>query len=150
MNTSSKISIVLLRVALGFLFLSSGISKIVGQDWTASSYLEKAKTFSGLYQWLASPVNIGWVDFLNEWGMVLIGLALILGAATKLASFFAIFLMLLYYLPILQFPYADKSLIVDQHVIFALAFALLIAFDAGKILGLDGVFKKSLIHNKII
>lgn len=142
MTSKAKISLFLLRTSLGFMFFSSAFSKIINQDWSALGYLEKAKTFSGFYQWLASPANIGWVNFLNAWGMLLIGLALVFGFATKLASFFGILLMLLYYLPILQFPYADKNLIVDQHIIYILVFLLLISFDAGKIWGLDNLFKK--------
>ncbi|MDO8424559.1 MAG: DoxX family membrane protein [bacterium] len=142
MNNTSKISIFLLRISLGFMLVASAVSKIANQGWTAEGYIGKAKTFSGFYHWLSLPSNVGWVNFLNEWGMLLIGLGLVFGVATRLASFFGILLMALYYFPILQFPYADKSLIVDQHIIFMLVFFLLIGFDAGRIWGLDSFLRK--------
>lgn len=142
MSNNSKIAIFLLRVSLGFMFFSAGLSKILGQDWSAAGYLAKAKTLPGLYQWLSSPSNIGWVNLLNEWGLVLIGLGLIAGFLTKWASIFGALMMFLYYLPVLQFPYADKNYLVDQHIIYILLFFLFIAMDAGKIWGLDGLRKK--------
>lgn len=142
MNAKAKIIVFLLRASLGFMFFSAGLSKILSQNWSAAGYLEKAKTFPDFYQWLASPSNIGWINFLNEWGLVLIGLGLIFGLLAKWASIFGALLMFIYYLPVLQFPYADKNYLVDQHVIYILVFLLFIALDAGKIWGLDGLRKK--------
>lgn len=144
LNIKSKIAIFLLRIFLGFMFFSSAFSKILNPKWTSAGYLQNAKTFTSFYQWLASPNLIKITDFLNEWGMLFIGLGLIFGLAVKLASFFGIIMMFLYYLPILQFPYADKNIIVDQHIIFILIFFLLIVFDAGKIWGLDSFRKRTI------
>ena len=62
------ISVFLLRVGLGSLFFYAGITKVMNPDWSAAGYLANAKTFPSLYQWLASAGNIGWVNFVNEWG----------------------------------------------------------------------------------
>ena len=78
-------------------------------NWSAAGYLNNAKTFPGLYQWFASAGNIGWINFVNEWGLTLVGAALIFGLLVRWASIGGIFLMILYYLPILQFPIVGPS-----------------------------------------
>ncbi|MBI3070189.1 MAG: DoxX family protein, partial [Candidatus Levybacteria bacterium] len=48
---------------------------------------------------------------------------LILGVFVRLAALSGILLMLLYYLPILNFPYVGRgttSFLIDQHIIFIL------------------------------
>jgi len=102
-STQAKF-LLLLRLLLGRLFLYAGISKIVDSDWTAAGYSTNSKTFSGFYQWLASPENIGWVNFLNEWGAVLIGISLILRLGVRLSSILSVTLMLAYYFPIIDRP----------------------------------------------
>lgn len=127
MNKHLQRAIALMRIALGALFLYAGITKVLDPAWSAAGYLRAAKTFPELFGWFASPGNLGWVNFLNEWGLTLIGVALIFGAYVKWASWAAIGLQALYYLPILDFPYVgERSFIVDEHVIYAIAFLILI------------------------
>lgn len=141
-NNFSKISILALRISLGWLFFYAGITKVMDPEWTAAGYLKGAKTFSGLFQWFASSSNIGWVNFLNEWGLTLIGAALILGIFVRWASFAGIVLMVLYYLPILNFPNVGHGYIVDEHIIYIFVFLLLIATKAGQYIGIDGFISK--------
>ncbi len=134
----SKVLILLLRLSLGWLFFYSGITKILNPDWTAAGYLNAAKTFAGVYHWFASPGVIPLINFVNEWGQLILGIALILGIFVRLGSIFGAVLMLLYYLPILEFPYIGKnSFIVDEHVIYALALLLLGVLHAGRVWGLE-------------
>lgn len=63
MNKTAKLSIVFLRLAMGWLIFYAGITKVLNPNWTAAGYLKGAKTFSGFYQWFALPQNIGWVNF---------------------------------------------------------------------------------------
>jgi hypothetical protein len=52
-------------------------------------------------------------------------------------------IMALYYLPALKFPYAGThAFIVDDHIIFIFAFALLAALNAGRVWGLDKILLK--------
>lgn len=149
--SKGKISVLLLRLAIGWLFFYAGITKILSADWTAAGYLKGAKTFVGMYQWFALPANIGWINFLNEWGLTLIGAALILGVMTRLVSYAGILLMLLYYFPILVFPYAgDHSYIIDDHIIYALVLLFLAVIGAGKYWGLDKYLEKIPIFQKKI
>lgn len=144
MSKTQKLSLLLLRLSFGFFFFYAGISKLFTPSWSAIGYLKSAKTFVFLYGWFAMPQNINWVNFINEWGLTLIGVALLLGIFVKYASFFGIFIMVLYYLPILNFPYVGQhSFVVDEHIIYILVFAVLYSFDAGKFWGLKDLFKRS-------
>ena len=125
MNKTATTALFLARISLGWLFFYAGITKILDPNWSAQGFLGSAKTFPDLYAWFASPANINWVNFLNEWGLTLIGVALILGVFTKWASIAGILMMLLYYFPGLDFPYIDHGFIVDQHIIYIFLFALI-------------------------
>ena len=130
-------ALALLRVVLGWFFFYAGITKVLNPDWTAQGYLAAAKTFSGFYSWLASPANIGWVNFLNEWGLTLIGVSLIFGIGVRLSSVLGVLIMILYWLPVLEFPYVEHGFIVDDHLVFAAALLLLAALKAGRYYGLE-------------
>ncbi len=120
------------------MYLYAGITKLIDPSWTAGGFLQGAKTWSTLFHWFASPGVLPVTNFLNEWGLALIGIALILGVFVRLASYAGILLMILYYLPILQFPHpTPQSYIVDQHIIFILALAVLASFRAGRYFGLE-------------
>lgn len=128
----------LLRIALGWLFLYSGFTKIVNPDWSAAGYLQGAKTFAGFYHWLAQPGIISTVDFMNEWGQLLLGIALLLGIGVRLSATLGAVLMLLYYFPVLDWPHIGKTAyLVDDHIIYALALLVLAAFRAGRVWGLE-------------
>ena len=148
MNYQLKMAVFLSRVSLGVLFFYAGITKVLNPSWSAAGYLGSAKTFPGLYQWFASAGNIGWINFMNEWGLTLVGLALITGLLVRWASLGGILIMVLYYFPIMQFPYVGpNSWIVDDHIIFIFVFFVLIASNAGSFWGLDSWLKR---HSKWI
>ncbi|HCM36717.1 MAG TPA: hypothetical protein DIS53_02220, partial [Candidatus Wildermuthbacteria bacterium] len=120
-----------------------GITKVLNPAWSAGGYLQNAKTFSGFYQWLATPEMLPITNFLNEWGLTLLGAALLLGVFVRWAGILGALMMVLYYLPILEFPnVGEHSYIVDEHIIYALALLLLAASDAGKIFGLGKKFPR--------
>lgn len=142
MSAFQKVSLVLLRVSLGWLFLYAGATKIMNPTWSAAGYLNGAKTFHGFYAWLASPSMIGVTNFVNEWALALIGLLLIAGFLVRYASYAGAAMMFLYYLPILDFPYPNThSYLVDEHIIYLVAFLALAAFDAGRVWGVDARVK---------
>lgn len=135
---AKKIIYFLSRVSMGWLFFYAGAVKILDPKWSAKGYIANAKTFTGFYEWLASDNILAIVNFLNEWGLALIGASLILGFLVKFSSPFGALLMLLYYFPILQFPYAGpQSYIIDEHIIYALVFIIFFIIDAGRYWGLD-------------
>jgi uncharacterized membrane protein YphA (DoxX/SURF4 family) len=94
-----KTVITIIRAAIGWHFLYEGLSKLFMENWSAQSYLANSTGFlSGFYHWLASLESmVGVFDFLNIYGLILIGLALFLGIFIRLASAGGILLLLLYY-----------------------------------------------------
>ncbi len=121
MNKSDVLG--LLRIAFGWTFFYAGLSKIMNPAWTASGFLSGAKTFPAFYHWFALPANIGWVNQLNEYGLAILGLSLILGIGVRWSAVAGILLMFLYYFAQLAFPYAGTSAyIVDDHIIYILLF----------------------------
>ncbi|HPS13487.1 MAG TPA: DoxX family protein, partial [Prolixibacteraceae bacterium] len=94
-----KLFVTILRVAIGWHFIYEGLSKILQGNWTASSYLLNTSGFlSGFYHALASsPAILSMTDFLNMYGLFLIGLALFIGLFCRVASICGALLLTLYY-----------------------------------------------------
>lgn len=143
LNKGQKIILALTRVAIGWLFFYAGITKVANPEWSAKGYLENAETFSSIYTWFASPTILPITNFLNQWGLTIIGIALILGIFVRLSSVLGALLMLLYFFPVLNFPYAgDHSFLVDDHIIYILVFAILFYFNAGMYYGLEKIRRR--------
>ena len=142
MGKQQKTFLFLLRVSLGWMFFYAGLAKLLDPAWAARGYLEAAKSFGGLYNWLTRPGILPMVDFINEWGMTLLGLSLILGLFVRLSSPLGALMMFLYYLPILDFPLVGAhSYIVDEHIIYIFLLLFLGSAGAGKVWGLDSRVK---------
>ena len=138
MDSFKKFSTFLLRIATGWLMFYAGITKILDPQWSAEGYLRGAKTFAGFFQWFLQPGVLPIVNFVNEWGLTLLGVSLILGIFVRLSSLFGAVLMMLYYFPVLQFPYIPPhSYIVDDHLIYALVLLFFAAVRAGRAWGLE-------------
>lgn len=126
-----------LRIALGWLFFYAGITKVLNPAWSAKGYLLGAKSLTGFYAWLASDSVLPVTDFINEWGLTLLGASLILGVFVRLSSLLGAVLMLLYWLPVLDFPRVEHGYLVDDHVIYALILLYFAAVKAGRWYGLE-------------
>lgn len=141
-------ALVLLRLAIGWHFLYEGFAKIFNSDWSAASFLLDSKgLFSPIFIWMGNTANVlAFVNFSNKLGLVLIGLGLMLGAFTRLASFSAILLLLLYYFatpPFIGYTYSvpmeGSYMIVNKNLVEAIALLVLIAFPTGRIIGVDRI-----------
>jgi|SRR3989344_2678735 len=138
MTRFEKTSLFLLRVGTGWLMFYAGITKILDPGWSAAGYLNNAKIFSGFFAWFATPNILPITNFVNEWGLTLLGVSLILGIGVRLSSILGAALMMLYYFPVLEFPYPNThSYIVDEHIIYALVLLVLAALRAGRTWGLE-------------
>lgn len=137
MKMSEKL-LFLMRIALGWLFFYAGFMKIITPGWSAAGYLGTAKTFAGFYAFLASPSVLPVINFIVAWGLLLLGLSLILGLFLRLSTVLGAVLMFLFYLPVLTFPYIGKNyFLVDDHIIFLLALLILGNAHAGRFWGLE-------------
>ena len=138
MPQAKSVSLFLLRIGLGWFMFYAGLIKIIDPSWSAAGYLQNAKTFAGFYHLLLDPALLPVVNIVNEWALFLIGVSLILGIAVRLSGILGAMLMMLYYFPVLDFPYiAPYSLLIDDHIIYALALLVLAFHRAGRIWGLE-------------
>jgi thiosulfate dehydrogenase [quinone] large subunit len=145
MSKLQKITLFLSRVSLGWIFFYAGLTKLIDPKWSAGGFLSAAGTFPAFFRWLAGPDILPVVNFLNEWGLILLGVSLILGIFVRFSSFFGAILMVLYYFAHLKFPHPDpNSFIVDDHIIYAFLLLYFLAVRAGKVWGLDGFFRRRL------
>ena len=145
--------LVILRVLIGWHFLYEGVAKLSNPNWSSVGFLLDSKwIFSGLFQNMASnPSVLNTVDFLNMWGLVAIGLGLLLGFLTRPAIIGGIILLTFYYIshpPFVGITYAMPSegsyLWVNKNLIELFALAVLYVFPTSRIIGIDRfLFKKS-------
>jgi uncharacterized membrane protein YphA (DoxX/SURF4 family) len=93
-------ALLFLRITIGWHFLYEGLSKLFNPGWSAAGYLASSRwILAELFHWISeSPAVLDWVNFLNTWGLILIGAGLMLGVCTRVASFSGAALLLLYYL----------------------------------------------------
>ena len=140
-----------LRLAVGWHFLYEGLAKLLMPGWTSAPYLVLSRgIFSGFFHWLASsPGLVRTVDLLNIWGLILIGLALILGCFSRLASASGIVLLALYYLahpPLIQtdyrIPLEGHYLLVNKNVVELLALVIFLVLPSGTLWGLDRLLRR--------
>ena len=139
-------ALVTLRVLIGWHFLYEGIAKAMNPYWSSGRFLSESQwMFSRLFIAIAdSPMALQVVDFLNIWGQILIGIALISGCFSRLASILGAILLLLYYLaapPLVDLKYSMPNegnyLVVNKTLIEASALFVLWLFPTGRIIGLD-------------
>ena len=149
----------LIRILIGWQFLYEGVIKIVNPEWTARPFLEGSRwIFGDIFRWMISGNTGMWmVDMLNAYGLTIIGLALILGLFTRIASWGGITLLIMYYIaypPFGGFSYGAPSeggyLIVNKNLIELFALMMIAYADAGKYYGIDGLRrrKKELIPER--
>jgi thiosulfate dehydrogenase [quinone] large subunit len=143
-------------VLLGWYFLYEGIVKIANPDWTSLGYLLDSKgVFAGMFHSMAANANIVAIaDWLNMWGLTLIGLGLMLGMLTQLSVFFGMLMLIMYYmshpaLPSVTYilPQEGSYLIVNKTLIELFAMAVLFVFPTGHIVGLDRLISKKFRKN---
>lgn len=140
MKGSKKFSLLILRLAMGWLMFYAGLTKILNPEWSSKGYMAGAKILPEIFQWLSLSKILPFTDFLNEWGLTLIGVSLLLGFFVRISSVFGLVLMVLYYLPLVDpavFPKLGHSYFVDEHIIYTLVFLVLAVFNAGRAFGID-------------
>lgn len=153
MYSGSQLSLlVILRIAIGWHFLFEGLTKVFNPGWSSIGYLLDSKgLFAGFFHAIAAnPTMVQVVDFLNIWGLTAIGLGLVLGFLTQIASVAGIVILAFYYLshpPLIGLNYAAPGegnyFIVNKTLIEMITLWMLYFFPTGKLIGLDRLFIKS-------
>jgi thiosulfate dehydrogenase [quinone] large subunit len=142
-------AVVAMRIAMGWIFLQAGLTKVFDPDWTAAGYLNNAvpegNPFMDFWSTLAgSPL----IDFMNQWGLTLVGLALLLGIFVRFSAFWGAVIMLFYWLSGLSGGLADflpvaHGYVVDEHIVYIVLLFGLGALGAGRVLGIDALLEKT-------
>lgn len=157
-SSPQLLALVLLRFLIGWHILYEGFAKLLNPNWSAAGFLKESQwILSGFSKWIVSnPAVMSGVDFLNTWGLIAIGLGLILGLFFRVAAISGALLLLVYYLncpPLVGIEYSlpvdGNNLIVDKTLIEAAALVVLALFPTGKIFGLDGLWANFLKKRRV-
>ncbi len=147
----------LLRIAVGIIFLWAGAEKVFNggaNGWSAAGFLKNAT--AGTLSWpfvsgtpaegtIYNPTHQLWVDLaansgamtainsLVVFGEVAIGIALILGIATRFTAIMGVLMMVLFFVAAWDLEFG----IVNQHLTYAIVVFILGYLGAGNYFGLD-------------
>jgi hypothetical protein len=133
-------------MGIGWHFLYEGLVKVLSPAWTSAPFLAESRwVLSGFFHWVAAhPAVLRAVDLLNAWGLVLVGLGLVLGVFSRLAAVSGILLLGLYYVaspPLVGLPSNGVAegayLIVNKNLVEILALCVVAAFPARGVFGLE-------------
>jgi thiosulfate dehydrogenase [quinone] large subunit len=150
-------SIVLLRVVIGWHFLYEGIAKLSAPSWSAAGFLSQSRgPFAGIFRGMAAnPELLANVNLLTMWGLVAIGLGLVVGCLTRTAAFFGILMILFIYLcnpPFVGYYYSIPTegsyLIVNKNVGELAALVVIMVTGSGRYAGIDRIIH-ALLFGKV-
>ncbi len=141
----ASIPLVLLRLVMGWYLLVDGYLAVTTPNWSAQGFLLSAKTFPTLYAWFAEPAQLWWVNPINAWGVLLIGVALLLGVFVRPAAWAGAILMLLYYFPQYHLPKVPHGYIVEEHIIWLAVFIVIATIPAAQSFGLSRFLRKTFL-----
>jgi thiosulfate dehydrogenase [quinone] large subunit len=145
------VAITLLRVVVGWHFLYEGIAKLTSASWSAAGYLRQARgPFAGLFRWMASQPNmLANADLITMWGLTIVGVLLVLGLFTRVASVAGIGFILLFYFanpPFVGYFYSLPSegsyLIINKNLVELCALLVILATRSGLFAGLDRILHR--------
>jgi len=148
-NKCQLYGLVTLRVLIGWHLLYEGVSKLNNPYWSSAAYLLDSKwILSGLAETIVSnPVLLSVSDYVNMWGLTLVGISLLLGLFSQYTALVGMGFVLLYYLfapPLLGLEYSRPGegsyIIVNKNLIEACALWVIYTFPTGHIIGLDRFF----------
>ena len=157
MNRVQEIWLVALRTLIGWHFLYEGYVKLLtpswGADgqpvnaWSSSGYLRGASgPLAGVFHALASSSWIGTIDIVVAVTLAAVGVGLMLGLLTQVASAGGITMLALFYvsaIPLSGLPEPRTEgayLLVNKNLIELAALAVIFTFRTGRIAGLDRWF----------
>jgi thiosulfate dehydrogenase [quinone] large subunit len=138
--------IVILRVLIGWHFLYEGIAKLSLPAWSASGFLTQSRgPFAGFFHSLAAnPSALANVNLMTMWGLVAIGLGLIVGCLTRTAAVSGILIILLIYLcnpPFVGYYYSIPTegsyLVVNKNLVEAAGLLVVALTNTGTVAGID-------------
>jgi thiosulfate dehydrogenase [quinone] large subunit len=160
LSSFQQFALITLRTVIGWHFLYEAYYKIVSPawspgggpltPWSSVGYLKGASgPLARIFQRMIGAGAGPWIDRSVKIGLLLIGLSLLLGLFTRIGAWAAlVFLSLFYllYIPTMGVPQPNAEgtyLIVNKTLIEAVAVIVLLAFDTGRMAGLDLLWKRT-------
>lgn len=143
MNGWQKTILVVLRFALGWHFFYQGFGKLVAPYWSAEGYLKAS--WGPFAKMAESPTLLLIADYTTMWGLVLLGLCMMIGFFSRLSALAGAGLLIMIYAAIPPLDYTGfvistaqgTELYVDKTLIEIIALIVVASFRTGHILGLD-------------
>lgn len=145
--TKTQLSVLVsLRFLVGWHLLYEGLSKLLSPNWSSTGFLSESKwVLQGMAEWIIGNSHVLAVaDLLNTWGLIAIGIGLIVGLYARTAAFVGAGLLLVYYLnnpPLIGLEYSIPNegnyLVVSKTLIEAVTLFLLAVFPTSQFIGLD-------------
>lgn len=144
-------SIGVLRIFMGWIMLWTFLDKLFGLGFateSGKSWLDGTSPTAGFLEFgtkgplagvFQSLAGVAAIDRLFMLGLLLIGLALILGIGVKIAGYSGAVLMLLIFL---AFMPPEHNPILDEHIIYLVVFKFLALSKSGNHLGLGKAWSK--------
>ena len=151
-STIQLYGLVILRVLIGWYFLYDGLAKVFTPKCTAYGYLMDSQgVFAPFFRMIAENQSMmAAADFINIWGLTLVGVMLILGLLEKASYIGAALFLILYYLshpPLLHVEYLlpteGSYLWVDKNLVMLAAVAVLYFFPTAMRIGMDRIMLKN-------
>ncbi len=145
-TNAQYIALIACRVIIGWHFLYEGCVKLMNPDWSARGFLlDSSGMLESWFYWMANNEGtLATINVLNQWGLVLIGLGLIIGLFSRLASLGGIAMLTLFYLshpPLIGVDYLMPNegsyLIVNKNLIELASLVVIYLFPTSKIIGVD-------------
>ncbi len=154
-SKAGRATLVVLRLATGFIFLWAFVDKTFGLGFSTPAARAWIRGGAPSQGFLNSPAVVGPLkpffaaisspatDILFMAGMLAIGVAVILGIGLRISAVAGTIIMLFMYLAEWSFGAnaASTNPLVDYHIIYAIALIAIAVFSAGDTFGLGRVWK---------
>jgi len=157
-SSFQQVALVVLRTLIGWHFLYEGMYKLRLPGWSPDGTPLPAWTAKGFMSASTGPlgklahfaIEHGWLPVLDKllmFGVAAVGISLILGFLTRAGCIGALTLLSMFYLlmvPTTGMPQPNAEgnyLFVNKTLIEGVAVLVLLAFDTGRIAGLDRLWR---------
>ena len=159
LSRSGMIAITVLRVLVGWHFLYEGIAKLSSSSWSAAGYLKQARgPFAELFKWLGGQPNLlANADLMTMWGLTAVGVLLMLGLFTRLASIGGMGFLAMFYFatpPFVGYFYSLPSegsyLLVNKNLVEFAALVVILLTGSGRFAGFDRIVHGLLARRRTV
>ena len=137
--------LVVMRLAVGWWFLHAGLDKFLAWPFDASWFVGGAAastTLAPVVTAFSGGAALAFVNVMVPVGQTLIGLGVVVGALTRLASFFGAFLMMFFYFINGETGGWAHGLVTGE-LLGLLVFAMIATLGAGRVLGIDAILART-------